>query len=371
MYQEIDTKVNYYVGVMSGTSIDAIDAVLVEIKKNHLRLIHTYSHPIDTPLRDEMVSLRNATHDTIQKLGQLDVKLGHLFAKTVMELLEQASITPQHIKAIGNHGQTIWHHPEGDYPFTLQIGDPNVIAARTGITTVADFRRRDIALGGQGAPLVPAFHQFLFQHVNTIQWVLNIGGIANVTLLHPHQDVIGFDTGPGNTLLDAWCLQHRHTRYDDRGSFGKSGTINKTLLAALLEDPFFKKSPPKSTGFEYFNLPWLKKHTAAHPKLRPEDVQATLIELTALSIAQVVNTESATHLWVCGGGTKNHYLMERLQLHCHTEIVSTDVIGIPTEWMEACAFAWLAHQTLHHRPGNMPSVTGASKQSVLGGIYSV
>lgn len=369
MSQEIDTKANYYVGVMSGTSIDAIDAVLVEIRKNHCRLIHTYSHPIETSLRDEIVSLRHATQHAIQQLGHLDVKLGHLFAKTILELLEQTSITPQHIKAIGNHGQTIWHQPSGDYPFTLQIGDPNVIATYTGITTVADFRRRDVALGGQGAPLVPAFHQFLFHHIKTIQWVLNIGGIANVTLLHPHQEVTGFDIGPGNTLLDAWCLQHLHKRYDDQGSFGKSGMINQSLLATLLTDPFFKKSPPKSTGFEYFNLAWLKKYIDDYQQLQPEDVQATLVELTAVSIAQVLNTEHANHLWVCGGGIKNSYLMERLQLHCHAKIVSTNAIGIPAEWMEACAFAWLAYQTLHHQPGNIPSVTGALKPSILGGIY--
>ena len=369
IHREIDTKANYYVGLMSGTSMDAIDVVLVEIRKNSLRLIQSHSHPIDDLLRNDIAHLRHGTHDAIEQLGQLDVKLGYLFADAIIELLKKTALTSHQIKAIGSHGQTIRHRPEGAYPFTLQIGDPNIIAAQTGITTIADFRRRDMALGGQGAPLVPAFHQFLFQHVDTTQWVLNIGGIANVTLLNPKQNVIGFDTGPGNTLLDAWCLQHLNKRYDNHGVFGGSGAINHQLLEILLDDPFFKKTPPKSTGFEYFNLAWLSKQMPHNERLRPEDVQATLVELTALSIAQVLNSENATHIWVCGGGIKNDYLMERLQLHCHTKILSTDVMGIPAEWMESCAFAWLAHQTLHHRPSNLPSVTGASRPCVLGGIY--
>ena len=369
IHQETDTKANYYIGLMSGTSMDSIDAVLVDIKKNTIRLIHSHSHPIDNQLHDELLALRQSTDGTIDQLGQLDVKLGRLFADAVNELLQQTSLSTQHIKAIGSHGQTIRHRPEGDYPFTLQIGDPSVIAAQTNITTIADFRRRDVALGGQGAPLVPAFHQFLLQRVKSMQWVLNIGGIANVTLLQPDHDVIGFDTGPGNTLLDAWCMQHRHKRYDENGEFGRMGMVSHALLESLLSDPFFKKSPPKSTGFEYFNLAWLAKHLRHYSQLQPQDVQATLIELTARSIADVLNTHEATHIWACGGGVNNHYLMDRLQSYCQTKILSTDVVGIPAQWMEACAFAWLAYQTLNHQPGNIPSVTGASKSAILGGIY--
>lgn len=371
IHQETDTKDNFYIGLMSGTSMDSIDAVLVEINKNNIRLIQSHTHPIDNYLREELVHLCRSTHNgnAIELLGQLDVKIGRFFATAVTELLQKTSLPPHQIKAIGSHGQTIRHRPEGEYPFTLQIGDPNVIAAETGITTIADFRRRDVALGGQGAPLVPAFHQFLFRHINTTQWILNIGGIANVTLLQPGHEIIGFDTGPGNTLLDAWCLQHLKKRYDDKGAFGRSGIIHKSLLESLLTDPFFKKTPPKSTGFEYFNLTWLNNHLSHHAELPPQDVQATLVEATALSIAAVLNTKKATHNWICGGGTKNHYLMERLQFHCHTQILLTDAVGIPTDWMEACAFAWLAYQTMNHQPGNIPSVTGASKPAILGGIY--
>ena len=367
----METRDIYYIGLMSGTSMDSIDAVLVDIKKNHLRLLHAYSHPIDNQLHDELLALRQATDGTIDQLGQLDVKLGRLFATAVNELLQHAALTPKHIKAIGSHGQTIRHRPEGDYPFTLQIGDPNIIAAHTNITTIGDFRRRDVALGGQGAPLVPAFHQFLFNHVKSTQWVLNIGGIANVTLLQPDHGVIGFDTGPGNTLLDAWCLQHRHKRYDDNGDFGRMGMVSHALLESLLSDPFFKKEPPKSTGFDYFNLAWLAKHLRHHTQLQPQDVQATLIEVTARSIAEVLNSQQATQIWACGGGVNNHYLMDRLQSYCQTKILSTDVVGIPAQWMEACAFAWLAYQTMNYQPGNIPSVTGASKPAILGGIYRV
>lgn len=364
------SKSDLYIGLMSGTSMDSVDAVIVSIKKNKIKLIASDSHPIDTELRHEILSLCQPGENAIYRMGRLDVKLGRLFADCVKDILKKAEINACDIAAIGSHGQNIRHRPDADYPFTLQIGDPNTIAAETGITTIADFRRRDIALGGQGAPLAPAFHQFLFQHFQGTQWVLNIGGIANVTLIQPEHEVIGFDTGPGNTLMDAWHYQHCGQRFDNNGMWAKTGTIHQRLLSLLLNDPFFSKKPPKSTGLEHFNLKWLQKNlrlTQEH--IRSQDVQATLLELTVQSIAQTLNQHSTKHIWVCGGGAKNQYLMERLQSQCHSKILSTDAIGIPTDWIEACAFAWMAHQTAHHRVSNIPSVTGAKSAAILGAIY--
>ena len=364
------SKSNYYIGLMSGTSMDSIDAALVEIKKNKLKLIDTYAHPIDEALRNEISALCEPGDNGVVRLGTLGVKLGRLLAHSVHELLNKAGLKPHDIAAIGSHGQNIRHMPNSEYPFTLQIGDPNIIAAETGITTVADFRRRDVALGGQGAPLTPAFHQFLFQNFKGTQWVLNIGGISNVTLLRPEKEVIGFDTGPGNTLLDAWCYQHSGKRFDDNGKWAQSGTINKALLQLFLDDSFFKKLPPKSTGLEYFNSKWVTQHLRQFGEhLTPEDIQATLTELTTMSIAETLQQHSAEHIWVCGGGTKNRYLMERLQQQCMTNILSTDVVGIPTDWIEAAAFAWFAYQTQHHLTSSIPSVTGAKEAAVLGAVY--
>lgn len=355
---------------MSGTSMDSIDAALVEIKREKIKLIETYSHPIDLNIRKEILALCEPGENAILRMGHLSVKLGRLFAHSVNELLKKSGHQARDIAAIGSHGQNVRHMPESEFPFTLQIGDPNIIASETGITTIADFRRRDIALGGQGAPLAPAFHDFLFKKFPGNQWVLNIGGIANVTLLRKDHDVIGFDTGPGNTLLDAWCYQHSGKRFDKDGDWAKSGTVNHALLQLLLADPFFKRSPPKSTGLEYFNLNWLMRILRAFGEHVPsDDIQATLVELTATSIMNVLQQEPAEHIWVCGGGTKNRYLMERLQSKCDTKILSTDVVGIPVDWIEAAAFAWLAHQTQHHLPGNLPSVTGARKAAVLGAVY--
>ncbi len=361
----------YYIGLMSGTSMDSIDAVIVMIEKNKIKLIETYSYPIDDSLRTEILALCHSNETTLHQLGQLDVKLGRLFALSVQAILEKAGMKPSDIAAIGSHGQNIRHMPQADIPFTLQIGDPNVIAATTGITTVADFRRRDVALGGQGAPLAPAFHHFLFEKFAQIQWVLNIGGIANVTLIQPDKPIIGYDTGPGNTLIDAWCYEHLGYRFDRDGEWAKTGTIHPALLNALRADPFFSKAPPKSTGFEYFNLKWLAQHLNKLGKtLSSNDVQATLTELTASTIADHLTHVTAKYVWICGGGAKNRYLMQRLQALCPTPILSTNAAGIPTDWIEACAFAWFAYQTLHRIPSNIPSVTGASQAAILGAIYS-
>lgn len=364
------SKTNRYIGLMSGTSMDSIDAVLVSITKDRIKLLETYSLPIEDDLRKDILELCYPGENAINRMGKLDVVLGRLFSDCVEALLEKAGLEPNDIIAIGSHGQNIRHMPEADVPFTLQIGDPNVIAANTGITTIADFRRRDVALGGQGAPLAPAFHQFLFRRYEGTQWVLNIGGIANVTLISPSNQVIGYDTGPGNTLLDTWYRQHTGRRFDVDGEWARSGMVNIQLLESLRTDPFFTKEPPKSTGLEHFNLKWLMEHIRKLGEHIPsEDIQATLTELTAVTIADNLNQIEARHIWACGGGAKNRFLMERLQALCPTPILTTDAAGIPIDWIEACAFAWFAYQTTHHIPSNIPSVTGASEAAVLGAIY--
>jgi anhydro-N-acetylmuramic acid kinase len=291
-------------------------------------------------------------------------------------LLTENRVDKSLIRAIGSHGQTIRHQPRSERPFTLQIGDPNVIAAGTGLTTVADFRRRDMALGGEGAPLAAAFHRWFLARSDESRVVLNMGGIANITVLPGSDDkVFGFDTGPGNTLLDAWIQSRRDSRYDENGAWGDKGRVSPELLATLLDDPYFRSPPPKSTGFEYFNLAWLLKAIAAVSKfesIRDEDVQATLTVLTATTIADAIRTYAPSTLRVlaCGGGVHNAAMMRRLkeQLPALT-VESTASYGIAPEWVEAATFAWLAKRCLDQQPGNLPDVTGATRETVLGAVY--
>lgn len=367
----------YYIGIMSGTSMDAIDSALVSFENNKTNLLATTSTPIPAHLKTTLLALCQSTECDIRTLGETDTQIGILFAENCLKLLTKSGFCANDIVAIGSHGQTIYHHPNHAYPFTLQIGDPNIIAARTHITTVADFRRRDMALGGQGAPLVPAFHAYLFGNKNADQWAVNIGGMANITYLPSDEkkSIIGFDTGPGNTLLDQWHEIHQKQPYDHEGQWGRSGKIDAELLAHLLDDPYFKKLPPKSTGREYFNLKWLnEKLSVFKKKFAPADIQATLTELTAKTIADAIehiHTPNPT-LWVCGGGAYNHYLMERLRANLHDfKVVSTTEAGIDPQWIEAAAFAWLAKQTIEKKPGNCSSVTGASRNTILGGIYVI
>lgn len=361
---------NLYIGTLSGTSMDSIDTALVEIHKNKLKLINTIELPIDDALRQEILAVCTPGMNGIHRMATLDVKFGKRFAESVLALLEKTNLQAKDIAAIGSHGQNIRHMPNNEPPYTLQIGDPNIIAAETGITTVGDFRRRDLALGGQGAPLTPAFHQFLFQHITGTQWVVNIGGICNITLLKTDTPILGFDTGPGNTLLDRWCFTHTGKSFDAYGNMARKGIVHAELLSRMMSDSYFEQAPPKSTGIEYFNLAWLKQHLSHIDETLPvHDVQATLVELTAATIAASLNTETAEHIWVCGGGAKNSFLMERLQAHCNTKILSTDAMGVSSNWLEACAFAWFAYQTVHRKTTNLPSVTGASRASVLGAIY--
>lgn len=368
---------SYYIGIMSGTSMDGIDSVLVSFDTEKMHLLGTMTTAIPKTVKSTLTTLCESQPHLIQTIGETDTALGELFAESCLALLQKHHVNAAEVIAIGSHGQTIFHHPNSIHPFTMQIGDPNIIAARTHITTVADFRRRDIALGGQGAPLVPAFHHYLFNKKNADQYVANIGGMANITHLPSDEKkaITGFDTGPGNTLIDQWYKQHEHKPdFDKNGDWARSGKLNAALLAHFLNDPYFAKQPPKSTGREYFNLDWVNQKLASYGKnIEPIDVQTTLTELTAKTIANAItHTPSHTSLWICGGGAYNRYLMERLQIHCEKcDIRSTDAIGIAPQWIEAAAFAWLAKQTMEKKPGNCKSVTGAKETTILGAIYPV
>lgn len=376
-----------YIGLMSGTSCDAIDGVIVSFLSHHnssksslpVQLLATHRKKINSRLKQAILKLNSPSANEIHHLGEVDHCLGELFSTTCLELLHHSQINPKQITAIGSHGQTVRHHPDGKYPFTIQIGDPNIIAARTGITTVADFRRKDISLKGQGAPLAPGFHAFLLQDTSTNRWILNIGGIANLTWLprvnQPNENsIIGFDTGPGNCLMDDWCFIHTQKHFDDEGKWALQGKTDQKLLDLLLQDAYFQKKHPKSTGREYFNLKWLNSYLEKLPPILSCDIQATLLELTAKSIflSTQAQTERADELWLCGGGSYNCALVERLQqLFSPIKVQTTLACGFAPEWIEAAAFAWLAHQTLNHLPSNIPSVTGATKATVLGAIYPI
>ena len=364
----------YYIGLMAGTSLDGVDAVLADIASDRditvcASLYRPFAPELHRLLQDHCFA---ATVPT-RVIGELDARLGEWFAETAMELLRQSGLAPGRVRAIGCHGQTFHHGPEGRYPYSWQIGDPNRIAERTGITTVADFRRRDIAAGGQGAPLVPAFHRAVFHSHREHRAVLNLGGIANVTLLPADgkQPVTGFDTGPGNTLLNRWIARHLGRRWDSEGRWAAGGKPHPALLESLLEDPYFKRPPPKSSGPEHFSLDWLDARLKDFPTIPPRDVQATLAHLTAASVARALETLSPRpqRLLVCGGGTHNQFLMDLLRRYCRCPVATTASHGIDPDQVEALAFAWLAWRTLSGRPGNLPSVTGARREVILGAVY--
>ncbi len=363
------------VGVMSGTSLDGIDCALVDFDQfaSPTLIAHHY-HPYSDALRHLLADTIAASDLNVDQLGALDVELGELIAASVNELIETAKIDRKSVLAIGSHGHTLRHRPQLNFPFTWQIGDPNVIAERTGITTVADFRRRDIAAGGQGAPLVPAFHESVFSSAEQARVVLNIGGIANVTILpskNSGADVFGFDTGPGNALLNDWIQRHQNSAFDENGDWAKSGICNSELLNHLMKNDYFSRSFPKSCGREQFNLNWLEECLFHFENLRACDIQATLVELTASTVADAIHAQqfNAEEIFVCGGGAHNQYLMSRLAALTGMKLNKTDSLGVPADWVEAMAFAWLAWQTMNNLPGNIPSVTGAKRATILGAIY--
>ncbi len=363
-----------YLGIMSGTSMDGIDAALVRFPRHGVELMATCSHPWPTSLQRELQNLTTPGNNEIDRLGELDILAADEFASAAQKLLARANIPASAVTAIGSHGQTVRHRPDAKNAFTLQIGDPNRIAEQTGITTVADFRRLDMAAGGEGAPLVPAFHNTLFSSNEAYRCILNIGGIANITLLPPQDGtaITGFDTGPGNCLLDSWAARHIHTPFDKDGEWAASGNIHPALLRSMLADGYFDRPPPKSTGREYFNLTWLERWLELIPGLLPADIQATLTALTTQSIANAITTAApdCQQLLVCGGGIHNPLLMAQLQHELpQCRIESTRHYGADPDWVEAIAFAWLARQTMLGLSGNLPSVTGARHPVILGGIY--
>lgn len=365
-----------YIGLISGTSADGIDAALVRIVDHQCTLLASITHPWDDGIRRRLIDLgQGGSLSSLEELGTLDVSVGEAFATATHELLASAGVDAREVKAIGSHGQTIRHRPngaldDGAHPFTMQIGDANIIAERTHITTVADFRRRDLAAGGQGAPLVPAFHADVLASSDENRAILNLGGIANFTLLPVNDPVRGFDTGPANALMDAWCLEHTGRVYDEGGAFASTGSVDAELLARFTSEPWFALPPPKSTGREQFHLDWVRSQLTGNE--RPEDVQATLLALTAQTVADALhaNQPQTSRVLVCGGGVHNDLLMSALRRAMPQCIVeSTAVHGLDPDAVEAMAFAWLAMRTMQGLPGNVPAVTGAQGPRVLGAIY--
>jgi len=360
-----------FLGMISGTSIDGVDVVLTEIDDNECRIVRAKTTPFPPNLLARLQKLVETPQTSLQDLGALDVAVGRFFAECALELIAAAGLKPIDIAAIGSHGQTVYHEPHSREPFSLQLGDPNSIAAETGVLTVADFRRLDIALGGQGAPLVPAFHAWRFAHAAEERAVVNIGGIANITVLAPARDVRGFDTGPGNTLLDLWIRRCKGQAFDRDGNWAASGNVSRPLLDVCLTEPFFGVPAPKSTGRELFNGGWLDHQLGRAGKISDADVQATLAELTATTITVALRAElpSCREVIVCGGGAHNQDLMGRLRRTTGAHVSTTEAYGVGPDWVEGAAFAWLARARIRGLAGNLPTVTGARRRAVLGGVY--
>ena len=366
-----------YIGLMSGTSADGIDAALVSFDDRpgqpRCQLLHGITVEWQPQLRTQLIALGEGGQiESLDQLGDIDARIGLAFADATLKLLDAAGVPAARVAAVGSHGQTVRHRPLANPAFTLQLGDANRIAELTGITTVADFRRRDVAAGGQGAPLMPAFHLAMLGSTETDRAVLNLGGIGNLSLIPASNDaVIGFDTGPANALMDGWCLRHLGQPFDAEGRFAASGTVDQALLQDLLADPWFQLEPPKSTGREQFHLQWLEQAIGTR-QLRPQDVQATLLELTATTVSEILLRlqPNTRELLVCGGGARNPQLMARLAAQLPTmEVDSIARHGLDPDYLEAMGFAWLAARTLAGLPGNLASVTGATGPRILGAIH--
>ena len=362
-----------YIGLMSGTSLDGVDVAIADFGEHPPHLLHSSTSPYDETMRQRLHSLCQSETTTLDNLYSLDAELGELYARSVNQALEVASLDRSKIVAIGCHGQTIRHCPDAATPFTAQIGDPNRIVTLTGIPTVADFRRKDIALGGQAAPLAPAFHRFLFRADDENRALINIGGIANITYLprNPSAPILGFDTGPGNTLLNTWNEQHQGSPFDDAGAWARSGQIIGELLETMIaNEAYFRLKAPKSTGTEYFNSNWLQPFLKA--EYAANDVQATLVELTVTTIANALSDlPDLANCFVCGGGARNLYLLERLALLLpQCGVATTADLGLDPDFVEAVAFAWLARERVNLRDGNIPEVTRARHGAILGCVYA-
>lgn len=367
-----------FIGIISGTSMDGIDCVVVRQEPGTLSLLASHSAEYPSDLRDSLFSSCANPTISLSEFGQLDIAVGKAFSRAVNQMLDEHNIAPSSISAIGSHGQTLFHLPTGEHPFSLQIGDPNTIAELTGITTVADFRRRDMAAGGQGAPLAPLFHQYFFHKSGASRCVLNIGGISNITWLNTDAEAppTGFDTGPGNVLMDLWTTRWQGQPYDSNGQWAASGQVNRDLLQLLLQESYFSETPPKSTGRELFNANWLERRLSGFRLTPPADVQRTLLELTAKSITHAVmesrppTMEPEQELLVCGGGVYNGLLMNRLQeLLPGMQVSSTEKHGMSPDWIEASTFAWLASRALRREKVDTRILTGASHPVIMGGVY--
>ncbi len=360
-----------YLGLMSGTSLDGVDAVVADFEPKIPQCLQQKTYPLPTRLRDDLLRISTSETASYIEVAQLDISLGHLLADISLDLLAAANLTPAQIVAIGSHGHTLAHRPNDEFPFSLQIGNPQVLNKKTGITVAANFRPSDIAMGGQGAPLACAFHDYLFADQNIA--VINIGGISNTTLIRAHQPTLGYDSGPGNCLLDSWIQAQRDLPYDDNGQFANQGQVHRKLLKLMLADDYFSEAIPKTTGRDKFNLSWLQQHLNNQPiQASAADIQATLLQFTVETIANPLRSLASTidEVVICGGGSHNKLLMQKLaQSLAPLPVSAIDSKGVGADWVEALAFAWLAKRTLAKQPGNLPSVTGAREATILGAIF--
>src|SRR3984957_13608397 len=360
-----------YLGLNSGTSMDAIDAVLVDFDVAPLRIIATGATSFEPALKRRISALiERADSVALDEVGQIDVELARAFAQAARKLMHSAGINPGRVTAIGSHGQTLRHRTDLPIPFTWQIGDPNTLAELTGLTVVADFRRRDVAAGGQGAPLLPVFHDQVFRSDGEDRVIVNLGGIANITILTRDSSVTGFDTGPANRLLDAWISLHEAREFDADGAWAGTGKVDDTLLRELLDEPYLRSAPPKSTGRELFNLPWLQNKLGQFPR-NPSDVQATLQQFTARSVVDAVGQYApGASVYLCGGGARNVGLRNAIAaLIAPNRVAGTETLGLEPDYVEAVAFAWFAKRTLEGLSSSAGSVTGAQGARILGGVY--
>jgi anhydro-N-acetylmuramic acid kinase len=376
---------DFYMGLMSGTSMDGVDGALVDFSQSKPAVVQVFTAQLAIELRAELMALNTAGHNELHRAALAGNALGRTYAQVVHGLLKRSGVPAAQVRAIGAHGQTLRHQPglHDSTGYTLQLNQPALIAELTGIDVVADFRSRDVAAGGQGAPLAPFFHRAWFADATSSATsasktigVLNIGGISNLTILQPGGGTLGFDCGPGNALLDMWCQQHTGAAYDDGGAWGAGGQVNTPLLAAMLAEPYFALPPPKSTGRDLFNRAWLERHLAQADVDTPQNIQITLMELTARAIKdcstsyEINSASKLDELIVCGGGALNTALMQRLaQLLPHCRVLSSAARGLPPQDVEATAFAWLARQTVLRQSLPLTSVTGARGARVLGCIY--
>ena len=363
-----------FVGLMSGTSVDSIDAVIINLSKDRFELVEEESTPIQNDLKNRIFEAVNDSNTSKNNINDLDIELGKVFGKATLHLLDKASIDKSNIVAIGSHGQTIKHEPNLPNPYSLQIGNPKEIIRITNIRTVADFRKADIRAGGQGAPLSPLFHQFIFK-ISSISegTVINIGGISNLTSLkNSSEEIIAYDSGPGNCLIDVWNKNHKKGDFDEDGSWASSGKCIPQLLQTMINDPFFKSSPPKSTGAGYFNLRWIEKNLLLFKEeFLPQDVQATLAELTVKTIYAELKRLNVIekNVYICGGGIYNTFLIKRLEKMIKNKTFSTLSLGIDPDYVEASCFAWLAKERLNKRSFDLSKITGSNKKVLLGKVW--